>query len=154
MANDIRTIPLRGEYQYHDEYLASAAIKPGMLVEIVSAGTMRAHASAGAKCAPWFAFEDSLQGDDIDDDYASGDRVRSGIFTTAGAEVYALLANGETAVIGTQLVSNGDGYLKAYTADSSAVIVEEHIIGMAKEAVDMSGSSGVDPDGRIKVVLL
>jgi len=69
-----------------------------------------------------------------------------------GAEIYALLKNGENAAIGVFLESAGDGTLQVLDADASVGLVKTNsIVGVALEAVDMSGSSGVDPSGRIKV---
>ena len=72
-----------------------------------------------------------------------------------GDEVYGLLANGETAVIGSKLESYGDGTLRVVDADASFdQIGVQSIVGIALTAVDMSGSSGVDPSGRIHVMII
>jgi hypothetical protein len=101
-----------------------------------------------------FALEDELQGRTIDTAYAADDPVQCWI-ATPGEEVLAWLANGEDASIGDILVADGTGKLKVYTpAASAAVVTEEYPVAIALEAVDMSGSSGVDPTGRIKVRIL
>lgn len=138
------TIAVKGEF-VQKELAAAAAITPGFLVERTSAGTIQAHSSAGQNAAKSFALEDALQGDALDDAYATSDRVQFGVFQR-GAEVNALLANGETVVIGDFVESNGDGYLRKHTAAASAG--EEYvecIVGQAVEALDMSGSSAADP---------
>lgn len=121
---------------------AAGAITPGHLVELGSSLDVQVHSTAKGNAAKTFAIEDALQGNGIDTDYAADDVVR--VWTPQpGDEVNALLSDGETAVIGNFLESNGDGTLRVYT--------DGVIIGQAIEAVDMSGSSTVDPSARILV---
>ena len=151
MAN--HSIIVKNYSNVFEELEANAAITPGHLVELMSTEKIRVHATSAGNALPMFALEDELQGNGIDDDYAAEDQVRVWI-PGRGDIVYALLANGETAVIGSFLESNADGTLKVYTADLASddvTIYPLQIVGQAIEAVDMSGSSGVDPDGRIKV---
>lgn len=148
-----QTIKLKKYTDIINEYDAGEAITPGMLVSVASDGDVDKNSSAGGVCEKLFALEDELQGRTIDTDYDSGDPVQCWL-ATPGEEVLAWLANGEDVSIGDLLVSNGDGQLKAMTADSSGVVVEEYPIAVALEAVDMSGSSGVDPSGRIAVRIL
>lgn len=148
-----KTIKLKKYTDIINEYDAGEAITPGMLIAVASDGDVDKHASAGGVCEKMFALEDELQGRTIDTDYDADDPVQCWL-ATPGEEVYAWLANGEDVSIGDVLVSNGDGQLKAATADSSGVVVEEFPIAVALEAVDMSGSSGVDPSGRIEVRIL
>lgn len=153
MAN---TITLKGTPQFR-EGKASGAITPGHLIEITSAtvDTVKVHATAGgASPQRAFAHEDDLQGKDIADAYATGANVLYGIYR-AGDEVYALLANGENAAKGAKLESNGDGTLRVVDTDTSApTIAIQSQVAQALEAVDMSGSSAVDPSGRIRVAIL
>jgi len=148
-----QTIKLKKYTDIVNEYNCDEAITPGMLVAVASDGDIDKHASAGGVCEKMFAVEDELQGRTIDTDYDSGDPVQCWL-ATPGEEVLAWLANGEDVSEGDVLVSNGDGQLKAATADSSGVVVEEYPIAVALEDIDMSGSSGVDPSGRIKVRIL
>ena len=146
-----QTIKLKKYVDVINEYGAGAAITPGMLLTLVADGDVDLNSDAGAPCEKMFALEDELQGRTIGTDYDADDPVQCWS-TVPGEEVLAWLANGEDVSIGDRLVSNGDGQLKAYTeAASAAVVVEEFVIGIALEAVDMSGSSGADPTGRIKV---
>lgn len=145
-----QTIKLKKYTDIINEYNAVAAITPGWLLELTSAGKVQANSTAGIQCTKVFALEDELQGKTIDDDYAIAAPVQCW-YATPGEEVFAWLANGEDVAIGAKLVSNGDGQLKAFTADSSATVTEEFVLAEALEAVDMSGSSGADPSGRIKV---
>lgn len=144
------TITVRCHTVVREEAVAAGTVTPGMLVERTSADKFQAHSSAGGMHNATFAVEDDIQGDGIDTNYAtSGDntRVQANIFRR-GDLVYALLADGENAAIGDKLVSNGNGYLKEATPDSSGVAVEEHLVAFAREALDMSGSSAVDPSSQ------
>lgn len=127
---------------------AAAAITPGMLIELTSADAFQAHSTAGGTAFPMFALEDELQGKAISVAYSAADLVTAGIFRK-GDSVYGLLADGETAVIGSKLESNGDGYLRVVDADVSVGdIGVQSVIGIAREALDMSGSSGADPSSQ------
>lgn len=147
------TITLLGD-PIRKELVAVEIFSPGMLLDIDSNGKFKKHATAGGTAARMFALEDENQGNDIDDAYAAGNQALAGFFR-GGNEVLALLANGETAVIGSKLESNGDGYLRVVDADvSTGDIGVQSVVGIALEAVDMSGSSGVDPSQRIKVLVI
>jgi hypothetical protein len=136
------------------EYTANAAITPGHLCELMSTGKARVHSTAGGTAQKMFALEDSLQGNEIGDAYTAANVSQFGIFRP-GDEVFALLYNGETAVIGSKLESQGDGTLRVVDADASTGDVGiQSIVGIALQAVDMSGSSGVDPSARIRIEIL
>lgn len=153
------TIKVKKYVDIVEEYVANATITPGHLVEVMSTGKVRVHATQDGNVLPIFALEDELQGKLITDDYAADDQVQCWI-TVRGSKVYALLANGETAVIGSFLSSNGDGTLKVITPVTISSDIptwteyDNPIVGIALEAVDMSGSSGVDPSGRIIVRIM
>ena len=152
MANN--TIIIKG-LGVRNEAIANAAITPGHLVELMSTAKVRVHATAGgAGVERAFAVEDDLQGNDIADAYSAGDMVQYNIMLP-GDEVYALLANGENASIGSKLESAGDGTLRVVDTDTSVgTIAIQSQVAVALEAVDMSGSSGADPSGRIKVRIM
>jgi hypothetical protein len=146
-----RTIKAKKYTNVIEEYEANAAITPGMLIELMSTGKVRAHAGEGQNALPMFALENELEGEGVDDDFAAGDLVQCWI-PNRGDIVNARISNGENIAIGDFLESNGDGYLQKHTADvdSSADITTIYplqIVGQATEACDMSGSSGVDPAG-------
>jgi len=142
MANTILIINHSNSFFEAD---AAAAITPGHLVELDSSGDVQPHSTAKGNAAKQFAIEDALQGNGITDAYSADDVVR--VWTPQpGDVVNALLSDGETAVIGTFLESNGDGTLQVYT--------DGVIIGQAISAVDMSGSSGADPSARILVRII
>jgi hypothetical protein len=152
MANN--TIVLRGTKETQETAIASGTVYPGYLLEPTStADTYKAHAVAGGGGAAVFAIEDELQGNDIDDAYATTKRMQI-YFAKPGDVIYVKIVNGANIAIADKLVSNGNGYFKEHTKDSSATIVEQHVFGYAMDAVDMSGSSGVDPSGwcRMRVI--
>lgn len=146
------TIKLKKYVDIINEYTAAAAIMPGMLIELITAGTVRAHATAAGNVAKMFALEDELQGNGIDTAYAAADRVQCWN-PVPGEEVFAILSDGETVVKGDFLSSNGDGYLRKHVAETEswrndesgahAVTVSPNaIVAIALEAVDLSASSG------------
>ena len=149
-----QTIKLKKYTDIVVEYDAGEAITPGMLLELASDGDVDIQDTAGGVCSKMFALEDELQGRTIDTDYDADDPVQCWV-ATPGEEVLAWLADGEDVAIGELLVADGTGKLKAHTvAASAAVVTEEYVIAIALEAVDMSGSSGADPSGRIEVRII
>lgn len=154
-------IAVQSPFGAHKEAVANAAITPGHLIERMTTGKMRAHATAGGNVVPvMFALEDSLQGNEITTAYTANNQMFF-IVPLPGDEIYAILANGENVAIGDDLESAGDGTLRKHVpqteslgTDSSGnltTIVPNRIVGSALEAVDMSGSSGADPTGRILI---
>ena len=151
------TIKIKKYADIIEEWIANAAITPGHLVEVInSSGSpkVRVHATAGGNAIPMFALEDELQGNGIDTAYATAAPVQVWI-AGRGDEVYALLANGQTVVVGDFLESAGDGTLQKHATDSAGVgTLSLQIVAIALESVDMSDSSGADPSGRIKVKIV
>jgi len=135
-----------------EEYYANAAFKPGHVLYLLSTGRIAKHATAGgALPVIIIAMENQLCGKTIDDEYAAGEQAQVWL-PGAGDEFYGLLLNGESVHIGDKLESGGDGTLREVDADTSAgTIALDSVVGIAMEAVDMSGSSGADPSGRIRV---
>lgn len=147
------TIKIKKYLDIVEEYVAVAAITPGMLIELTSAGKVQAHSTAGGSALPMFALENDLEGEDILDNFAADDRVQCWI-PTRGDIVYAIVADGEDIDIGDFLESNGDGMLREYNADvvSSEYTYTDYasqIIGVALEDVDLSGSSGEESSGDL-----
>ena len=156
------TVKLKNFSDVNEEYTATAAaLIPGMLLELDSAGKVKAHATAGGNVLPMFAFEDELQGKGIDDAYAVSDKIQVWI-PGRGDQVYAILADDNSVAIGDFLESNGAGFLQKHAADvSDAANVTNQIVGVALEAVDLTGDSSAEssasPIGvnrRIKVRLV
>ncbi len=132
------------------EKVPAAAFYPGHLLEVTTADKFQKHSGAAGVVAPKiFALENELEGETISDAYGTSDRC-VGWIPQPGDEVYAVLADGQTATIGSKLVSNADGTLKIGTAN---------VVGMALEALDLSNSSAAESGGtlgydkRIKIVI-
>ena len=142
------------------ERVANAAITPGHLVEVMTTGKLRVHATASGNAQKAFAIEDENQGKTIADAYAANSQVQYEIMER-GAEVNALIADGQNIAIGDPLESAGDGTLQKYVAptgdlwnDSStdaSKLYDSRIVGYALEAVNMSGSTAADPSPRCLV---
>lgn len=129
-------IVLKGELRKrHEERRAAGAIKPGHLIQMsADAQTVVVHATDGGQTAPWFAKEDALQGNTIDDAYASGDLVPYHM-AQKGDRIYARVAAGSAAIVeGDPLTSDGDGTLKKGTVGT------HHILGTAVEDLDNSAA--------------
>lgn len=94
-----------------DEGNAAAAITPGHLLALNSAGAYVPHNSAGAQPERLFAVENALAGKGINDAYASGDRIQIHV-AAPGDEVSAWLTTSQTVVVGDQLASAGNGSLR------------------------------------------
>lgn len=148
-----QTIKLKKYVDIIEQYIAEGTITPGHLIELTSSNTVQAHSTSAGNVLPMFALEDELQGNDIDDDYSADDPVQVWV-AVRGEIVNCLLANGQDASIGDFLESNGDGTLKVYGADSTGIYYPNQIVGQAVDAVDMSGSTLEDPDGRIQVRII
>lgn len=145
------TIKIKKYSDVIEEYTATAvAITPGMLLEPTSGGLIQAHSTPEGDALPMFALENELEGEGIADAYAVSDKIQVWI-PGRGDQVYALLANGESVAIGDRLASNGDGYLRKHDISSGGAEYPLGIVAYALEAIDMSGSSGADPSGRIIV---
>ena len=141
-----RTIIVQEKSAVEFEALANAAITPGQLVELISTGKVQKVASASADSETAIAIEDSLQGNDIADDYVAGGTVRYRI-PGRGDVVNAILADGEVAVIGTFLECATGGELQAHSTGVRKFV--------ALEAIDASDSTATAvASRRIKVRVL
>lgn len=138
-------IQLIGEGR-HEEGRAAAAITPGMLIALNSAGNLIPHDGDGDVAERLFALEDALQGNGIDVDYASGDLVSYAV-SSPGDVVFALLGPGESVDPTDKLCSGGDGTLRA--AGSGG----EHAVAVPLETIDAS-DSGETEAVRIRVRIL
>lgn len=126
-----------GEGAYvKEEAIADGAVSPGMLVELTSAGKVKAHATEGGYALCAVAVEDALQGDTVDDDYADGDLVTYHI-QRRGTRFQGLVKAGSTIVKGTILCSDGDGTWIPYGDSGSTV---NQVLAEAEEAKTLTGS--------------
>ena len=154
------TIMIKGEAPNIEELVANAAILPGMLIEIIAGSKVQAHAKDEGFAVPFFALESELEGKGITDAYAKDEHVRCW-HPDRGDLVYALLADGESVVVGDKLVSSGAaraggpgaGYLRKFASPESMIEETGSIVAIARDAVDLSSSSGADTntDHRIAV---
>lgn len=160
MASSVpHTVTLRGD-PIASEALAKAseAIKPGMLVQVHTDGTLKKHATAKAAAVRAFAREMDIAGATIDDAYDDGDTVLYSVYRP-GDWVYAWLKAGNDVAKGALLESGGDGSLQALTAQSQsgttpfAVTEGGKALCRALEAVDNDPGTG-GAAVRIKVEVL
>jgi hypothetical protein len=120
------TIKVKKYLDIVEEFTANATIYPGMLVEEMSTGKLRAHATAAGNAIPMFALEDELQGNDIDDNYADGDQVKFRIFLP-GDVVNARLATSQVIAKDSKLESAGSGLLRALNAGTPIAVAREAV---------------------------
>ena len=157
-----KTIKIKSYLDVQEELIANAAVTPGMLVELTSAGLVQAHSNAGRNALQMFALEDEMQGNGIDTAYAVSVPVQVWI-PGRGDQVYGILADGENAAIGDFLESNGDGYLKVHVpdiaeggSDSESLldmnIYTNQIVGVCLEAANLSGSSGAGSEASVALI--
>lgn len=148
-----KTVIVRGDVQ-REELKAAGAITPGHFLELDSSGDVIVHNSAGQNITPLIALENDIRGNDIDDAYADNEQVQCA-WAKPGTTVNALLANGQNAAIGGFCESAGDGTVTNHTPDdSTSTIYANQIIGVYREAVDMSDSSAADPSPRILITIV
>ncbi len=140
-----KTIVLKGD-PLRKERTAAGTITPGFLIELDTNGDVVAHATDGGDAARMVAIEDALQGNEIGDDYSSGDQVQY-VTPRPGDELYMWLADGETASIGSFLISKGNGELKVFTGDSAD---QTGPLFQALEALDLAATTTLVAT-RIKV---
>lgn len=118
-----KTIKLRKHIDIINERAASAVITPGMLLDFNSSNEYLPHgAAAAAALPPIVALEDELRGQTIDDNYEVGEPVQAWTMN-AGEEFLALLADGQTLVVGDALVSDGAGKFAKSAAPATDVVI-------------------------------
>lgn len=113
-----RTIVLKSPYGQHEEARASAAITPGMVLQMGSDGRVAPKATAGAATPCMIAKEDAYQGKTVDNAYAINDVV---FFWTPnpGDHGNVLLATGQNAAIGSILINNTAGTYNVAVAETT-----------------------------------
>ena len=144
-----RTILLKGEVNRRQSD-AAATITPGDLLELTSSGTVQRHSDArGFAGLRYFAVENDIVGDGIDDNYAATEAVQYQA-ARPGEEILASIADGEVIAIGDMLISNGSGKL-IKSDEESAGTHTQSIVAVALAALDLSDSTGADPVARLRV---
>jgi hypothetical protein len=158
------TIKIKRYTNVVNEWKANTALTPGSVVELLSTGKVRKHATAGGNVIPLIVLEDELQGKGINDDYVADDIVQVWA-PNRGDEAYLLLADEEDVDIGDFLESDGFGLVKKHTAEtwgSADAQESKPIIGIALEAKNLSvlpegsdsSAGGEYYNPRIKVMIV
>ena len=142
-------IQLKGEFR-HEEAEAAGIIKPGMLIELLTAGTVQAHSTRGGFAERAFAVEDALQGHTIDNSYAVADLVTYHL-VVPGGEVMALIQAGCVVTVGEQLISGADGTLIPI-GDIGSHDTLRQVVAVATEAIDLSDSGDDDALCEVRVL--
>jgi hypothetical protein len=149
MANG-NQIHLLGDFR-REEAKAYGYCLPGYLLEqIPSSDYFQPHSVEGGIAERIVAEIDALQGGVLTDWYASAALVSANI-ENPGNEVQMWLKAGENVAINTKLISAGDGMLIAEASATSGVVVRQ-VIAVAREAKDLSGSTGVDTLIRVRLL--
>ena len=139
------TIKIKRYTNVVNEWKANTALTPGSVVELLSTGKVRKHATAGGNVIPLIVLEDELQGKGINDAYVADDVVQVWA-PNRGDEAYLLLADEENVAIGDFLESDGFGLVKKHTAENwgsadaqeANTVYSKPIIGIALEAKNLS----------------
>jgi len=97
------------------EQPAAEAITPGQFMSRDANGEFIANATAGAAGPLIVALEDENQGNTIEDDYASGDRVDAWV-PRSGAQVLAKVLSGFSPAVGDRVQLSASGNLEALDA--------------------------------------
>lgn len=140
-----------------DEGVAHEAFYPGQLLQIHSDGTLKKHATASGPVIPvMVAKEDELQGNGVTTAYTAANQAIVWL-PQPGAILNFRVANGQSIAIGDYVESAGTGNVQKYVADVESggdIIRPQQIIGVAKSACDMSGSSEADASPPFVAVLV
>lgn len=151
----MKTVILKRYNNVQFEAIAHEAITPGSLVEVMSTGKIKNHATAQGNAIPYFVIEDAIMGKTIDDNVAKDDLARV-MVAGRGDEVYAILDTSQTILVGDLLASAGDGTLEKFTAikcdsdaDTGAVTTPLQAVAVALEAVTTTSATK-----RIKVRII
>lgn len=142
-------IQLTGDYLL-EEARANAALSPGHLIEVISTGKVQKHGTEGGIAERFFAVEDALQGRTVLIAYAA-DELVFGHLQRKGNKVQGILKAGENVVIGTKLISAGDGTLIAEASATSAAIVDD-VLAVSQEALDLSATGAADTLHKIRIL--
>lgn len=151
----MKTVILKRYNNVQFEAIANEAITPGSLVEVMSTGKIKNHATAQGNAIPYFVIEDAIMGKTINDNVAKDDLARV-MVAGRGDEVYAILDTLQTIVVGDLLASAGDGTLEKFTAikcdsdaSAGAVTTPLQAVAVALEAVTTTSATK-----RIKVRII
>ena len=135
----------------HEEKTAVSAISPGHMGELTSAGKIQPHSSKGGAHMRLFAKENVLNGDNVDTAYDADDLVMCA-YVPPGNRIQGILGLAQIAVIGSDLVSGGDGHL--ILADNAGQLLYQNVAASA-EVEDTASETAFDktydiPKGFLK----
>jgi hypothetical protein len=128
-----------------EQGLAGAALVPGKLVSLNSAGKYVTHGTSGGVAEKVFVTEAALVGKGLNDTSYGVDEVVALYLGGPGDEVRAFLNPGQNASVGALLASAGNGNLKVWQTGEVAIAV-------ALQAMNLTASGSVAT--RISVRLL
>ena len=138
------TILIKGDSWVTHEADAAVILTPGEFVTFDGSGDF-ALPSAG-DTLKMIVIEDDIQGNEISDDYAAGDRARA-VVPQPGSVVRAILTDAQNVPIGRELELDANGTL--------ITIGSNEAIAIAMEAVDASDSAATPvASRRINVLIL
>ena len=118
---------LKGTPNIDEQGVANAVITPGMLCS-EAAGVVAPHSTANGP-GRLYALERDELGNEVTDDYASGDSVKLHS-AKPGDRIYAIIASGQNITAGGYMGAAADGTVKAYASGTH--------IGRALESVNNS----------------
>ena len=145
------TITLVGRYSRKEqEFTANAALSPGHLLEVLSTGKVKKHATAAGVSELMFAQEDALQGKTITDAYIADDKVFV-TFPLKGDEINALIKAGQNLTVGIKLISAGDGTL-IDVADGATAVTDLSAIAICIEAIDLTATGAVATHAAVRIL--
>lgn len=131
-----RTIDVLG-LGLQKEALAGGTITPGHLLQRESNGNVVVHGVAAGNQGRLVAVENALEGETIDDDYASGDTVQFRMMPP-GSE--ANLLSSAAITQGNYVESAGDGRVRPLSSSAATSEAQRHgVVGVAQE-----GTGGAD----------
>jgi hypothetical protein len=126
------TIHNKGVNWRREELVAAGTISPGMLLEVLAAGTIQAHSLEGGRSERLVAIEDVFQGKGVDTNYSAADQVFVAV-VEPGSVWNLLMAAGEDGAPGAAVISAGDGTVKCVDNASSAGLIAQ-VIGYIDES--------------------
>lgn len=149
MANRIHS---KGIFRHEEAKAAEAGIYPGMLLRLDANGEMEIHDVEGGELGDetLIAEEDALQGNTVDTVYAD-DAIVSYMIPQKGSVINMLVEDGQDLAIGEKVMSAGNGTVKAIDDLESGETLA-HVIGIAEEAIDLTGSAVLNVISPIRIV--
>lgn len=125
----------------YDEALAAAALSPGHLLELNTAGKVRKHSTAGGRIERMVAIEDALQGKTHTQAYAADDIVRFVLAYPGDVVALRLPAAALAVATSDRLISNGDGCVIKMPGSSGKQLYAATAAGAVIQPADTNPTS-------------